>query len=62
MADNGPVLTSCIIFYLSIGAAIFQILEEENWKRARDNYIEIKESIRRDHNVSEHVLDKILKV
>ncbi|XP_062407171.1 potassium channel subfamily K member 5b [Sardina pilchardus] len=41
MADKGPILTSGIIFYLSIGAAIFQILEEPNWKSAVSEY-EIK--------------------
>ncbi|KAM8734771.1 potassium channel subfamily K member 5-like [Acanthopagrus schlegelii] len=45
MADKGPFLTSCIIFYLSIGAAIFQILEEPNWKSARDKYEVDKENI-----------------
>lgn len=45
MADKGPFLTSCIIFYLSIGAAIFQILEEPNWKSARDRYMLQKENI-----------------
>lgn len=38
MADKGPILTSIIIFYLSIGAAIFQILEEPNWKSAFEDY------------------------
>ncbi|KAI4894535.1 hypothetical protein NFI96_023606 [Prochilodus magdalenae] len=43
MADKGSVLTSVIIFYLSIGAAIFQILEEPNWKAAKDEYNRRKE-------------------
>ncbi|KAL1254435.1 hypothetical protein QQF64_016664 [Cirrhinus molitorella] len=38
MADKGPILTSVIIFYLSIGAAIFQILEEPHLKAALDEY------------------------
>ena len=38
MAEKGPILTSGIIFYLSIGAAIFQILEEPNWKTAVSDY------------------------
>lgn len=38
MADKGPILTSVIIFYLSIGAAIFQILEEPNLKSALEDY------------------------
>lgn len=62
MADKGPFLTSCIIFYLSIGAAIFQIFEEPNWKAARDKYIEQKENILRSNNVTKETLDEILKV
>ncbi|KTG04016.1 hypothetical protein cypCar_00005213 [Cyprinus carpio] len=38
MADKGSFLTSIIIFYLSIGAAIFQILEEPHLKAALDDY------------------------
>ncbi|XP_016086148.1 potassium channel subfamily K member 5-like [Sinocyclocheilus grahami] len=38
MADKGPILTSVIIFYLSIGAAIFQIFEEPHLKAALDDY------------------------
>lgn len=45
MSDKGPVLTSGIIFYLSIGAAIFQILEEPNWKLAKSEYSRQKENI-----------------
>uniref|UniRef100_A0A4W5L1Y4 Potassium channel, subfamily K, member 5b n=1 Tax=Hucho hucho TaxID=62062 RepID=A0A4W5L1Y4_9TELE len=45
MSDKGPVLTSGIIFYLSIGAAIFQILEEPNWKQAKSEYSRQKENI-----------------
>lgn len=63
MADKGPFLTSCIIFYLSVGAAIFQILEEPNWKSARDKYILQKENILKSHpclNVSD--LERILEV
>ncbi|XP_008430665.1 potassium channel subfamily K member 5-like [Poecilia reticulata] len=62
MADTGPFLTSCIIFYLSIGAAIFQIFEEPNWKEARDKYIEQKENILRSSNVTKETLDEILKI
>ncbi|KAK5605971.1 hypothetical protein CRENBAI_002735 [Crenichthys baileyi] len=62
MADKGPFLTSCIIFYLSIGAAIFQILEEPNWKAARDKYIQQKEDILRSNHVSKETLDEILKI
>ncbi|XP_014874896.1 potassium channel subfamily K member 5-like [Poecilia latipinna] len=62
MADTGPLLTSCIIFYLSIGAAIFQIFEEPNWKAARDKYIEQKENILRSGNVTKETLDEILKI
>lgn len=45
MADKGPILTSIIIFYLSIGAAIFQILEEPNWKSAVQTYKNQTEAI-----------------
>ncbi|GAA6073891.1 potassium channel subfamily K member 5a, partial [Tachysurus ichikawai] len=48
MVDKGPLLTSAIIFYLSIGAAIFQVLEEPNWKLAVNQYNEEKERILRD--------------
>lgn len=63
MADTGPFLTSCIIFYLSIGAAIFQILEEPNWESARDEYMLQKEKILKDHAcLTKESLDKILEV
>ncbi|XP_016337977.1 potassium channel subfamily K member 5-like [Sinocyclocheilus anshuiensis] len=48
MADKGPILTSIIIFYLSIGAAIFQILEEPHLKAALDDY----------KNHTDHLLQK----
>lgn len=38
VADKGPILTSVIIFYLSIGAAIFQILEEPSLILAQEEY------------------------
>nr|XP_046255635.1 potassium channel subfamily K member 5-like [Scatophagus argus] len=63
MADKGPFLTSCIIFYLSIGAAIFQILEEPNWKSARDNYTLQKENILKNYPcLTREDLDKILEI
>lgn len=63
MVDKGPLLTSGIIFYLSIGAAIFQILEEPNWKRAVFNYTAEKERILNDHPcLKKEDLDRILKV
>lgn len=63
MADQGPFLTSCIIFYLSIGAAIFQILEEPNWKAARDEYILQKENILKNHAcLTKESLDEIIEV
>lgn len=63
MADKGPFLTSCIIFYLSIGAAIFQILEEPNWEAARDRYTLQKENILKKHEyLTPEDLDKILEV
>ncbi|KAM3929892.1 potassium channel subfamily K member 5 [Leptodactylus fuscus] len=45
MVDRGPLLTSAIIFYLSIGAAIFQVLEEPNWKQATKEFDESKTKI-----------------
>ncbi|XP_077138147.1 potassium channel subfamily K member 5 [Ranitomeya variabilis] len=45
MVDRGPLLTSAIIFYLSIGAAIFQVLEEPNWKQATKEFDESKRKI-----------------
>lgn len=63
MADKGPFLTSCIIFYLSIGAAIFQILEEPNWKSAREEYILQKERILRNYGcLTKESLDEIIQV
>lgn len=63
MADRGPFLTSCIIFYLSIGAAIFQILEEPNWKSARDRYMLQKENILKNYPcLTQKDLEEILEV
>ncbi|KAG8430397.1 hypothetical protein GDO86_017889, partial [Hymenochirus boettgeri] len=50
MVDRGPILTSAIIFYLSIGAAIFQVLEEPNWKAATQLYKENKVKILARHS------------
>lgn len=63
MADKGPFLTSCIIFYLSIGAAIFQILEEPNWESATENYKVEKERILKDYPcLGNEGLERILQV
>lgn len=63
MADKGPFLTSCIIFYLSIGAAVFQILEEPNWESATDTYIRQKEKILEKYScLTKEGLEEILKV
>uniref|UniRef100_A0A087XQH6 Potassium channel, subfamily K, member 5a n=1 Tax=Poecilia formosa TaxID=48698 RepID=A0A087XQH6_POEFO len=63
MVDKGPLLTSAIIFYLSIGAAIFQVLEEPNWKDAVKQYRKQKEKILEDYPcLSKDDLDKILEV
>ena len=63
MVDKGPLLTSAIIFYLSIGAAIFQVLEEPNWKRATQDYKVEKGKILLAYPcLSEDDLDKILEV
>lgn len=63
MAERGPFLTSCIIFYLSIGAAIFQILEEPNWQSARDRYTLQKENIVKKYKcLTKEDLEEILEV
>ncbi|XP_061675133.1 potassium channel subfamily K member 5-like isoform X2 [Syngnathoides biaculeatus] len=63
MADQGPLLTSCIIFYLSIGAAIFQILEEPNWELARSKYVLQKEQVLKKYPcLSREDLEEILEV
>ncbi|XP_028280985.1 potassium channel subfamily K member 5-like [Parambassis ranga] len=63
MADKGPFLTSCIIFYLSIGAAIFQILEEQNWVSAKETYIQNKIDILRNNTcLTKEQLDTILQI
>lgn len=63
MVDKGPLLTSAIIFYLSIGAAIFQVLEEPNWKLAAEQYREQKDKILEDYPcLSKDELDRILEV
>ncbi|XP_068195816.1 potassium channel subfamily K member 5a isoform X2 [Antennarius striatus] len=63
MVDKGPLLTSAIIFYLSIGAAIFQVLEEPNWKRAAERYRAGKERLLREYPcLTPADLDRILEV
>ncbi|XP_037550465.1 potassium channel subfamily K member 5a [Nematolebias whitei] len=63
MVDKGPLLTSAIIFYLSIGAAIFQVLEEPNWKLAAEQYREQKDKILEDYPcLSKDELDRILEM
>lgn len=63
MVDKGPLLTSAIIFYLSIGAAIFQVLEEPNWKQAAKLYREQKDKILEEYPcLSREDLDRILEV
>lgn len=63
MAEKGPFLTSCIIFYLSIGAAVFQILEEPNWKAARDRYtLQKAHFLEKYPCLTKEVLEDILEV
>ncbi|KAK9533263.1 hypothetical protein VZT92_008392 [Zoarces viviparus] len=63
MVDKGPLLTSAIIFYLSIGAAIFQVLEEPKWKLAAKKYRAQKDQILEDYPcLTKDDLDKILEV
>ncbi|CAJ1074128.1 potassium channel subfamily K member 5a [Xyrichtys novacula] len=62
MVDKGPLLTSAIIFYLSIGAAIFQVLEEPNWKKAAQQYNDKKNKILEDYPcLRKDDLDRILE-
>ncbi|TDG98597.1 hypothetical protein EPR50_G00202020 [Perca flavescens] len=62
MVDKGPLLTSAIIFYLSIGAAIFQVLEEPNWKQAAMQYNAQKDKILEDYPcLTKDDLDRILE-
>lgn len=62
MVDKGPLLTSAIIFYLSIGAAIFQVLEEPNWKDAAQKYSDKKGKILESYPcLTKDDLDKILE-
>ncbi|KAL7888675.1 hypothetical protein AOLI_G00036490 [Acnodon oligacanthus] len=63
MADKGPVLTSVIIFYLFIGAAIFQILEESNFESAAQEYKQQKKLLLQKHPcLSKQDLDGIIEV
>ncbi|XP_057183027.1 potassium channel subfamily K member 5-like [Triplophysa rosa] len=63
MVDKGPVLTSAVIFYLSIGAAIFQVLEEPNWEIAVKHYTSEKEKILKQYPcLTKADLDHILEV
>lgn len=63
MADKGPILTSVIIFYLSIGAAIFQILEEPNLKSALEEYKNKTANLLKDYPcLKKDDLDKIIAV
>ncbi|XP_030641934.1 potassium channel subfamily K member 5 [Chanos chanos] len=63
MVDKGPLLTSAIIFYLSIGAAIFQVLEEPNWKLAVKQYNDEKERILKEYPcLKKDDLNRILEV
>lgn len=63
MVDRGPLLTSAIIFYLSIGAAIFEVLEEPHWRSATDNYKRQKtELLKQFPCLGQEGLDRILQV
>ena len=61
--DRGPLLTSAIIFYLAIGAAIFEVLEEPHWKEAKKNYYTQKLHLLKEFPcLGQEGLDKILQV
>lgn len=63
MVDRGPLLTSAIIFYLAIGAAIFEVLEEPHWKEAKKKYYTQKLHLLKEFPcLSQEGLDKILEV
>uniref|UniRef100_A0A8C5NWT7 Potassium channel, subfamily K, member 5 n=1 Tax=Jaculus jaculus TaxID=51337 RepID=A0A8C5NWT7_JACJA len=63
MVDRGPLLTSAIIFYLAIGAAIFEVLEEPHWKEAKKNYTTQKLHLLKEFPcLGQEGLDKILQV
>lgn len=61
--DRGPLLTSAIIFYLAIGAAIFEVLEEPHWKEAKKSYYTQKLHLLKEFPcLGQEGLDKILQV
>lgn len=61
--DRGPLLTSAIIFYLAIGAAIFEVLEEPHWKEAKKKYYTEKlHLLTKFPCLSQEGLDEILQV
>ncbi|XP_036172794.1 potassium channel subfamily K member 5 [Myotis myotis] len=63
MVDRGPLLTSAIIFYLAIGAAIFEVLEEPHWKEAKKKYYTEKlHLLTKFPCLSQEGLDEILQV
>ncbi|XP_069879938.1 potassium channel subfamily K member 5 [Dipodomys merriami] len=63
MVDRGPLLTSAIIFYLAIGAAIFEVLEEPHWKEAKKTYYTERVRLLKEFPcLGQEGLDKILRV
>lgn len=57
------MLTSAIIFYLSIGAAIFEVLEEPNWRAATEDYKDKKTELLKEFPcLGQEGLEKILQV
>ncbi|KAM4835758.1 potassium channel subfamily K member 5 [Thomomys bottae] len=63
MVDRGPLLTSAIIFYLAIGAAIFEVLEEPHWKEAKKTYYTQRVHLLKEFPcLGQEGLDKILRV
>ncbi|TUA53252.1 Potassium channel subfamily K member 5 [Bagarius yarrelli] len=64
MADKGSFLTSLryIFLYLSVGAAVFHLLEEPNWRNAVQKYNQEKEKILQTHPcLSKEQLDTIIE-
>lgn len=63
MVDRGPLLTSAIIFYLSIGAAIFEVLEHPHLQNAAEGYKQKKSELLKEFPcLGQEGLDKILRV
>ncbi|KAM9435171.1 potassium channel subfamily K member 5b [Clarias gariepinus] len=62
MADKGSVLTAVILFYLTAGGTVFNLLEEPRWREAVTRYREDKERILHTHPcLTEQDLESIIQ-